>query len=378
MKQLRFFTLMLCILVMAGCSQETIPETQYSAITQATEVAPTQGGYIPLALDWNGNLILPRQAFGTISGIGEDLIRVCDKENPDETVFITEVTSEFPEYMTAEAVNGAIRLTQLKSFEGKAVGFIITRNGHSFHFYAHDDTWDLDNQVIMAIEPEPDPMDPFQEEFMTGIYTQEEIQALVDAKLSLNEACEKISTVPDAIAYMYQRGYRFEPDNHGITAEIRYERNAGACVGNSGLFNALLAGDYEDQGYVYIFYAKTEHVFNYYLKDGKYYFCDFTKIFHESGRHPEINPIHLISEDITKIYDIWPTIEIHNLNSKNGAFRLATMYTVKYYGDPSMPSQRLVDSEDGKHAQIYLTTQELESQQILFLREEYTFEFIEE
>ena len=378
MRQLRILALMLCILVMAGCSGQTIPETESSAITQATELASTHRDYIPLALDWNGNLILPRQAFGSIDGVGENLIRICNKENPDETIFITEVTSEFPEYMAAKQVDGAILLTQLKSFEGKAVGFTITYNEHTFTFYVHDDTWDLNNQVIMATEPEADPMDPFKEEFMTGLYTQEEIQALVDAKLSLEEACQKISTVPDAIAYMYQRGYRFEPDNHGISAKIRYERNAGACVGNSALFNTLLAGDYEDHGYVYIFYAKAEHVFNYFLKDGKYYFCDFTKIFHESGTHPEISPIHLISEDVTDIYDIWHTIEPHNLNSINGAFRLAIMYTVKYYGDPSMPSLRLKDSENGKYAQIYLSSQELESMQTLFLREEYTFDFIVE
>lgn len=368
--------LLLCIVVslMTSCGNTPVQTPTTTEVTES--VSP-----VAIKLDFHGHPIFPQNFFGNIRNNGVDIVPVINSMDASDSVTITAVTTGYPEYLSVEAIDSTIHLRRNKPFGGKAIGFTVTCNSQDFTFYIRDDTCE-DKCGIMGEVSEPQPemsaVDQREEVFLTGNYTAEEIAELVAQQLSFEEACEAICTVGDAIEYLYQRGYRFEPDNHGIAAKIRYDRNAGACVGNSALFNALLDGDYEQMGYVYIFYARTEHVFNYYVVDGEYYFCDFTKIFHDSGRHIDVSPIHLISDNIHEIYEVWPTIEIHNLNSKNGAFRLACIYTVDYYGDPSMPSPRLMDSDDGKHAKIYLTAQELESQQILFLRDEYTFEFIPE
>lgn len=36
--------------------------------------------------------------------------------------------------------------------------------------------------------------------------------------------------------------------------------NNGGCVGTSALFGALLNGDYDEVGYVYVFWLESEHV----------------------------------------------------------------------------------------------------------------------
>ena len=58
----------------------------------------------------------------------------------------------------------------------------------------------------------------------------------------------------------------------GLPADYTYEYMAGTCNGTSNLMNRLLAGDYEEQGYVQYFGG---HIFNYVKQDGYYYFCDF-------------------------------------------------------------------------------------------------------
>ena len=45
--------------------------------------------------------------------------------------------------------------------------------------------------------------------------------------------------------------------------------------GKNALFGALLNGDYDEVGYVYVFWLESEHVFNYVKQDGVYYACDF-------------------------------------------------------------------------------------------------------
>lgn len=59
---------------------------------------------------------------------------------------------------------------------------------------------------------------------------------------------------------MEARGYSFAPDDAGIGAELRYQLNNGGCVGTSALFGALLNGDYDEVGYVYVFWLESEHV----------------------------------------------------------------------------------------------------------------------
>lgn len=128
-------------------------------------------------------------------------------------------------------------------------------------------------------------------------YTDEEIQQLANAGLTLEEAADKLHTIEDAALFLQASGYRIDnEDPHleqgryvnfslnpscyidgydwswGLPADYTYEHMAGTCNGTSNLMNRLLAGDYEEQGYVG--YCGS-HIFNYIKQNGYYYFCDF-------------------------------------------------------------------------------------------------------
>lgn len=122
-------------------------------------------------------------------------------------------------------------------------------------------------------------------------------------------------------------------------------------------------------------YARTEHVFNYFVEDGVYFYCDFVSLFNDGGSYPKKDPVCHMTTDPTSIYDAWFEIEPNNLNDSSSDLYLAAMYTTAYYGDPTMPTTRLIDTPSGTYARIPLSSAEKESQQILFLREGYTFEF---
>ena len=51
------------------------------------------------------------------------------------------------------------------------------------------------------------------------------------------------------------------------------------------------------------------------------------------------------------------------------------MYTTAYCGDPTMPAVWLRDSADGHQSTIHLSDAEKDTQQILLLRDGYTFTF---
>lgn len=130
-------------------------------------------------------------------------------------------------------------------------------------------------------------------------YTDEEIQQLASAGLTLEEAADKLHFIEDAALFLRASGYRIdEEDAHflqgryvnfnlnpggyigdydwswGLPADYTYEYMAGTCNGTSNLMNRLLAGDYEEQGYVQYMGG---HIFNYIKQDGYYYFCDFPR-----------------------------------------------------------------------------------------------------
>ena len=54
---------------------------------------------------------------------------------------------------------------------------------------------------------------------------------------------------------------------------------------------------------------------------------------------------------------------------------VAIMYTTAYCGDPPMPAVWLRDSADGHQSTIHLSDAEKDTQQILLLRDGYTFTF---
>lgn len=333
-------------------------------------------GPVNLTIRWGESNIMAGQIFGNISGSGRDAVTVYHEQDP--VSFIT-VTSEDPEVLHAEAVGvGQILLKKLKPFGGMALGFTVNYRGHDYTFYCNDDSWDPSNPSFYreAVDNQQTTYPVAEEaEFMLRQYTDTELQAFVDDDLSFEESCEKLSTVADAIQYLYLRGYHFKPDDGGTKASIRYGLNSGACVGSSALFNAILEGDYDAQGYVYIFYSRTEHVFNYYVLDGVYYYCDFVRVFGSNGANPKTSPVCHITTDPITIYDAWMKIEPHDMNDSESDFYLAAMYTTDYCGTPTMPKTRLKDTKTGTYAHIPLQAAEKESQQILFIRDGYTFKF---
>lgn len=143
---------------------------------------------------------------------------------------------------------------------------------------------------------DPDKYHPILEDFAAPLdtdppqYTFGEIKQMVEADLTLDEAAEKISTVSDLIQYLHVRHYGFGgiydlPFKHnGITwsvsrkAQQVFEDNRSGCGGNSNLANYILRGDYDEQGYVEETYNRDSHIYNYFVKDGIYYICDFSEI----------------------------------------------------------------------------------------------------
>lgn len=224
-------------------------------------------------------------------------------------------------------------------------------------------------------EETPPTEDELRAKFNERQYSHEELQSFVDADLSFQEVCDTLYTVPDVVRYLYLRGYHFAPDDAGTEAFTRFNLNNGACVGDSALLNALLENDYDEQGYVYIFYARGEHVLNYFVKDGVYYYCDLVTPFNDRGSFPSYDPVCHITTDPTTFYDAWLEIEPHDLNDSTSDMYLAAMYTTAYCGDPTMPRVWLRESESGTYSYIPLSDAEKATQKILFIREGYTLEF---
>lgn len=117
-------------------------------------------------------------------------------------------------------------------------------------------------------------------------YTDEELQALADQHPTLEQASEKLHTAADASRFLQLSGFYFrDPDVHWLfndgtyvwnwvrTADLTYDLMYGTCGGIADLMNRLLAGDYDEQGYVRYIGA---HIFNYFKVGGYYCFCDFT------------------------------------------------------------------------------------------------------
>ena len=284
-------------------------------------------------------------------------------------------------YRFAEKSSGWVMDPEYNCAKGTDLGILcenlLASNNSSPFLRTPMDSWSTEVLTFEPFnEPVADPVENPKTNFVTARqYTDSELQAFVDADLSLREASDKISTVGDAVQYMYLRGYHFAPDNQGIDAATRYDLNSGACVGGSALFAALLNGDYDEHGYLYAFYARSEHVINYFVLDGVYYYCDFVSVFNRKNTNLEKNPVCHVTTDPSTIYKAWNEIEPNGIDDPTSDFYLGIMYITGYDGTPSMPSSWLIDSASGNHASIPLSTKEKASQQIFFVRDGYSFDF---
>lgn len=134
-------------------------------------------------------------------------------------------------------------------------------------------------------------IDYYQIPFELGYpqYNVDEIQQMIKDELTLNEVAEKISTLADLVQYLHQKKYmgtngdlqfQYNGDNWFLnrSARVVFQENEGNCGGNSNLANYILRGDFDSQGYVAETANQGGHIYNYFVVDGTYYFCDFVQI----------------------------------------------------------------------------------------------------
>ena len=148
--------------------------------------------------------------------------------------------------------------------------------------------------------------DPFLDRFRIPAklgpaeYSKEEICQMIDDDLTLDEVAERIHTYPDLVQYLHNKDYTAgDGDLHFFyhsrdnsvnrSAQTVFEENKGNCGGGSNLVNYILRGDYDSQGYVYEAHMCGGHVFNYFVKDGQYYFCDLIQIVLDNTGNDFIN-----------------------------------------------------------------------------------------
>ncbi len=138
--------------------------------------------------------------------------------------------------------------------------------------------------------------DPFLDSFRIPAklgpaeYSREEICQMIADDLTLDEVAERIHTYPDLVQYLHNKNYTDDDRGdlhfyyHGLeysvnrSAQTVFRENTGNCGGGSNLVNYILRGDYDSQGYVQEADTCGGHIFNYFVKDGKYYFCDLMQI----------------------------------------------------------------------------------------------------
>jgi len=116
-----------------------------------------------------------------------------------------------------------------------------------------------------------------------------EVQNMVAQNMSLDDVADRIDTLADLLQYLHQRGYTVDNgDLHfrygeyewsvNRSAETVLENNMGNCGGGSNLVNYILRDDFDEQGYVQEVANQGGHIYNYFMRDGMYYFFDLTQI----------------------------------------------------------------------------------------------------
>jgi len=152
---------------------------------------------------------------------------------------------------------------------------------------------------VPAVTPKPTPAAPSTPEetlladLTTPQYTREQIDQWVAEGLTLEQWAEKITVPADVVQLLNAINYREKEYNDNVTfhddaldvewgsawnAQTVFNYRSGNCTGTSNIVNALLSGDFDQQGYVESNGANGGHIFNYFVADGIYVFCDFVGI----------------------------------------------------------------------------------------------------
>ena len=306
MKNLKFYVFMLLcglMLIMTGCNHPQEPPVVQD--TEPVQHTPTEKTEVPanLAVYWGDSIILPGQAFGPLTDSGTDTAEVW-KDNSPLGVFT--VRSEDPELLSVEATMSNLQLKKLQSFDGKTPGFTITYKGNDYTFYCNDDTQaekpDVSTQDVSAPDaplepavpaPPSTPAEKLVAYLTTPQYTKEQIDQWVSEGLTIEQWAEKIKVPADAVQMLNALNYREKKYNDNVTfhdqtadvewgsawnAQTVFNYRSGNCTGTSNIVNTLLSGDFDQQGYVESNGANGGHIFNYFVSDGIYVFCDFVGI----------------------------------------------------------------------------------------------------
>lgn len=139
-------------------------------------------------------------------------------------------------------------------------------------------------------------------------YTYDELEQMIQEDDTLDAYAEKLRTAEDIVRVLKLKHYAdvkysnsmevavvryvngepvvtergYKGDRVGwvgnINAQTAFDRNSGSCGSTSNLVNYILRNDFEEQGYVQFFDNQGGHIFNYFIIDGLYYFCDFIGI----------------------------------------------------------------------------------------------------
>ncbi len=230
-------------------------------------------------------------------------------------------------------------------------------------------------------------------------YTDEEIQQLASAGLTLEEAADKLHYIEDAALFLRASGYHVDNDDAyflqgryvnfslnpgcyigdyewswGLPADYTYEYMAGTCRGTSNLMNRLLAGDYEEQGYVLYLGS---HIFNYIKQDGYYYFCDFAncEIICNNGLDYLMyvcqDPLEFTEYYCTNVFPCWDDPESDEY--------LVLMYLYPRDGKDSLPigSSGAYDYLTGGRARDMISSEVEDTVVILYERDWYHHRFMD-
>jgi hypothetical protein len=152
---------------------------------------------------------------------------------------------------------------------------------------------------------------------------------------------KSIDTLYDVVRYYYLAGFKTLSSDHkdipfnGVywqhhkTGPEALITNCGDCSGNAVLAAYLLAGDYDEVGYItYNIENGSGHVFNYIKQDGKYYFTDFSSnrdaIREDTKRtwQGAYYPANLVMADSVEKF-----VSYYKTNFLNGAKAVFSTYT---------------------------------------------------